>query len=58
MNVDELRKSMRKQKLEKQGLTITNILLQSAHSTGTGTGNFLLKYLIKFIFKCNLTNLL
>lgn len=52
MNVDELRKSMRKQKLEKQGLTITNILLQSAHSTGTGTGNFILIWIHFYLFNC------
>lgn len=56
MNVDELRKSMRKQKLEKQGLTITNILLQNAHSTGTGTGNlflFKIHYLLFLIVTLN-----
>lgn len=37
MKEDELRKSMRRQKLEKQGLSVA-ILTQSAASTGTGTG--------------------
>lgn len=39
MKEDELRKSMRRQKLEKQGLSVA-ILAQSASaaSTGTGTG--------------------
>lgn len=37
MNVEELRKSVRRQKLEKQGLSLS-IIAQSAPSTGTGTG--------------------
>ncbi|XP_055549086.1 uncharacterized protein LOC129732314 isoform X1 [Wyeomyia smithii] len=39
IDVNELRKSIRRQKLEKQGLSIaTQLQLQSAASTGTGTG--------------------
>ena len=39
MDVNELRKSIRRQKLEKQGLSIAAIQLQSTQSgTGTGTG--------------------
>lgn len=39
IDVNELRKSIRRQKLEKQGLSIaTQLQLQSATSTGTGTG--------------------
>lgn len=38
MKEDELRKSMRRQKLEKQGLSVA-ILAQSAASTGTGTSD-------------------
>jgi mitogen-activated protein kinase binding protein 1 len=37
INVDELRKSMRRQKFEKKGLSIA-VLTQAAASTGTGTG--------------------
>ncbi|XP_058819724.1 uncharacterized protein LOC131682346 isoform X2 [Topomyia yanbarensis] len=39
IDVNELRKSIRRQKLEKQGLSIAaQLQLQSAASTGTGTG--------------------
>ncbi|XP_055599901.1 uncharacterized protein LOC129749077 isoform X2 [Uranotaenia lowii] len=39
IDVNELRKSIRRQKLEKQGLSIpVQLQLQSAASTGTGTG--------------------
>lgn len=37
MKEDELRKSIRRQKLEKQGLSVAVLAAQSAPSTGTGS---------------------
>ena len=38
MKEDELRKSMRRQKLEKQGLSVSQIIAVTASAAGNGTG--------------------
>jgi len=39
MKEDELRKSIRRQKLEKQGLSVSQIITATAAGTGTGTSD-------------------
>lgn len=39
MKEDELRKSIRRQKLEKQGLSVSQIITATATGTGTGTSD-------------------